>query len=442
MMYQFPSLIQAGIEAGKYIPVFSNGVPLSIARDAVTGQFVSHAIGATVSNIPLSPLVAAPNFLMSGLQMYQNQQNFTAVMGSLQTIQNSLGVLQATTALIGVGTVAGVALTAVNLHQTLKLRKEVEQMRLEVKNGFIDLKQALKDQGAEIRQLIEQVAQDIKFEQHRTVLIRAYGLFVQAINRLRSAMQLQDISRRNAEIDAVKGMLFEALADYTNPYLLEDTCAPGQLRRLECSWAIEQAIITTYQVQNEVSAVSDRLSQLQTKICEDAHTVIDRCESHDELDFLFPELTRIHHHDLVIIESWQNHVDWVKSLPPAELKLLNSADFHNSETTQTIANSEITPEQISYENIAEKSHFYSLRDQLLFMFAPELRREYENYVSQQAANSGYRTLVTSNLQQASDLTVANLFHYFNIRDESQEELEEQSSVQDSVSQPDGYRRRV
>lgn len=76
------------------------------------------------------------------------------------------------------------------------------------------------------------------------------------------------------------------------------------------------------------------------------------------------------------------------------------------------------------------------------MFAPELRREYENYVSQQAANSGYRTLVTSNLQQASDLTVANLFHYFNIRDESQEELEEQSSVEDSVSQPDGYRRRV
>ena len=85
-------------------------------------------------------------------------------------------------------------------------------------------------------------------------------------------------------------------------------------------------------------------------------------------------------------------IDWVKSLPPAELKLLNSADFHNSETTQTITNSEIPPEQISYENIAEKSHFYSLRDQLLFMFAPELRREYGNYVSQQAANSGYITL--------------------------------------------------
>ncbi len=50
----------------------------------------------------------------------------------------------------------------------------------------------------------------------------------------------------------------------------------GQLRRLECAWAIEQAIVATYQVQNEVSAVSDRLILLQDKICEDALTVINR----------------------------------------------------------------------------------------------------------------------------------------------------------------------
>ncbi|MBD2388158.1 hypothetical protein H6G32_22590 [Cylindrospermum sp. FACHB-282] len=413
-----------------YLQVFSNGVPIGIVRDALTGQFAAHAVGAVVNNSPLSPLTAGANLLMGVLQMYQNHKSFTAVRNDLQiiqtsllTLQSSVGVLQATTAVIGVGTVAGVALTAVNLHQTLKLRKEVEQMRLEVKNGFIDLKQALKDQGAEIRQLIEQVAQDIKFEQHRTILVRAYGLFIQAINRFRSAMQLQDISRRNAEIDAARGMLFEALADYTNPHLLEETCAAGQLRRLECSWAIEQTIIATYQVQKEVSAVCDRLSQLQDKICEDAITVINRCESDEELDFLFPEITRIRNHDLVLINSWQNHVDWIKSLPASELKLLNSSTFNTSETNQTLTASEIPPEQLIYENLAEKSHFYSLRDQLLFIFEPDLRREYEIYVSQQAANSGYKTLVTSNLQQASHLTVANLFHYFNIRNESQKTAE-------------------
>ncbi len=335
------------------------------------------------------------------------------------------------------GTVAGVALTAINLHQTLKLRKEVEQMRLEVKNGFIDLKQALKDQGAEIRQIIEEISQDIKFEQHRIVLVRAYGLFIQAINRFRSAMQLQDASRRNAEIDSARGMLFEALADYTNPHLLEETSAAGQLRRLECAWIIEQGIIATYQVQNEMSAVSERISQLQDKVCKDAVGIINSCESHDELDFLFPEITRIYNHDLEVLNSWQNHVDWMRSrsdsrgvsLPSSELKLLTSADFNNSDLI-TSQDTNLAPpsEQLIYEDLAGKSHFYSLRDQLLFLFDSELRQQSELYINEQAANAGYKTLVPSNLEQASDLAVANLYHYFKIRDESEETLELPSNI--------------
>ncbi|HYW22187.1 MAG TPA: hypothetical protein VE956_23315 [Nodularia sp. (in: cyanobacteria)] len=426
MLFQFAPAIQAGIETGKYLQVFSNGLPLSMARDAVTGQFVANAIGATVNNSPLSPLVAASNLMTSGVQMYQTNQGFASVLNGLQTLQTSMGVLQATTALIGVGTFAGVALTAVNLHQTLKLRKEVEQMRLEVKNGFIDLKQALKDQGAEIRQLIEEVAQDIKFEQHRTILIRAYGLFIQAMNRFRSAMQLQDIGRKNAELDGVRGMLFEALADYTNPHLLSETCAAGQLRRLECAWAIEQGIVATYQAQNEISAVSDRLYHLQNTISENVCTVIDNCDSWEELDFLFPEISRIRYHDLAVVETWHNQVDWMRSLSPSELKLLNSADFKTSESQDTADTNQTTgvlapPEQLTYENLSEKSHFSSLRDQLIFMFKPALRKDYEAYVNQQAAVVGYKMLVPKNLQQASDLTVANLYYYFQIRDESETE---------------------
>ncbi|MDM9385431.1 hypothetical protein QUB80_32780 [Chlorogloeopsis sp. ULAP01] len=369
---------------------------------------------------------------MQGVGMVQNHMGFQEtyrqiriVQAGLQSLQTSVGVLQATTALIGVGTVAGVALGAVNLHQTLKLRKEVEQMRLEVKNGFIDLKQALKDQGTEIRQIIEQVAQDIKFEQHRIVLIRAYGLFIQALNRFHSAMQLQDPIRRNAEIDGSREMLFTVLADYTNPHLLEETSAPGQLRRLECAWAIEQAIVATYQAQNEMSAVSDRLCHLQNTISDNAYMIINSCDSHDELDFLFPEMSRIRNHDLAVVETWQNQVDWMRSLSPSELKLLNSVDFNTPEdneipdTNQATSVSAAPPEQLVYENLSEKSHFFSLRDQLIFMFKPALRKEYEAYVSQQAGNVGYRTLVPKNLQQASDLTVANLYYYFKIRDESE-----------------------
>ncbi len=423
MNFVFPPAVQAAIEAGKYVQVFTSaGVPIGMARDEATGQFVAHAVGAALNNSPLSPLVSPLQFAMQGLQMQQMHMGF-------QAVQASLGVLQATTAVIGVGTVAGVALSAVNLHQTLKLKKAVERLEVKVENGFINLEQLLKGQGAEIKQLISEVVADIKFENHRLVLVRAYGLFTQAIQRMRSALQLQDINRRNAEIDAARGMLFEALADYTNPQLLEETCAAGQLRRLECSWAIEQSIIGTYQVQNEFGAAGDRLSQLQQQIRQDGLTVIAGCDSDEELDFLFPEITRIHNHDLAALDIWLNQIEWTKALPESELKQLQSKDFTNAKFSSSgdeksaKTASAIPDEQLFYENLRPKSHFYSLRTQLELMLAPQQRHKYEDYIIEQGQIAGHKSLVSSNLEKASDCAVANLFYYFRVRDESEDELE-------------------
>ena len=422
MNFVFPAAVQAAIEAGKYAQVFTSaGVPIGMARDAATGEFVAHAVGAALNNSPLSPLVSPMQLVMGGLQMHQTQMGF-------QAVQASLGVLQATTAVIGVGTFAGVALSAVNLHQTLKLKKAVERLDVKVENGFINLEQLLKGQGAEIKQLISQVVADIKFENHRLVLVRAYGLFNQAIQRMRSALQLEDINRRNAEIDAARGMLFEALADYKNPQLLAETCAAGQLRRLECSWAIEQSIIGTYQVQNEFGAAGDRISQLQQQIRQDGLTVIAGCDSDDELDFLFPEITRIHNHDLAALDIWLNQIEWTKALPESELKQLQSADFSQSNlavidkklTTTALV---IPDEQLFYENLRPKSHFYALRTQLELMLDRQRREEYEGYIIEQGEIAGHKSLVSSNLEKASDLAVANLFYYFRVRDKSEEELE-------------------
>ena len=433
MLFQFAPAVQAAIDAGKYVQVFTSaGVPIGMARDPVTGRFVAHAIGAVVNNSPLSPLVAASQFATSGAQMYQMHRGFQAVQAGLQTIQTSLGVLQATTALIGVGTVAVGALVAVNLYQTLRLRKEVGQLRLEVKEGFIDLKKALKDQGAEILQRLDEVAQDVEFRQHRTILVQAYGRFLEATKLMKIAMSCQDLSVRNATLANAQLILVEALADYNNPQLLSETCAAGQLRRLECAWAIDQTIALTYQLQNEPAAVSDRLSHLQDQIRQDSLTVINRCETEDEIDFLFPELTRIHDHDLAVLESWQNQVDWMRTLPPSELKLLQSADFSNSEVTvdsegfTNTATLAVPPEQLLYENLKQKSHLYSLGTQLVFLMQPTVRREREAYISEQAAKTGYKTLVPANLQKASDLAVANLYWYFIVRDESDDEAEEET----------------
>jgi len=414
MNFVFPPAVQAAIEAGKYVQVYTSaGVPIGMARDAATGHFVAHAVGATVDNNPLSPFLSPMQFVFGGLQPQQMQMGF-------QGVQASLGLLQATTAVIGVGTFAGVALSAVNLYQTLKLKKAVERLEVKVENGFINLEQVLKDQGTEIKQLIFQVLEEMKFENHRLVLVRAYGLFNQALQRMRSALKLQDGDRRNAEIDAARGMMFEALADYRNPQLLEETCAAGQLRRLECSWAIDQVIIATYQLQNELETVSDRICQLQENIRQDGLRIIDVCDCDDELDFIFPEITRIHNHDLVLLDSWHHQIEWTKALPSSELKQLQSADFSSSQISisengkSAKAGLPIPTEQLNYEYLKPKSHFYSLCTQLELMLEPQRREDYESYIIKQGEVAGYKSFVRSNLEKASDLAVANLYHYLKV----------------------------
>ena len=65
MLFQFPSIIQAGINAHKYVQVISStGAPLSIARDKATGQFVGHAVGVLSNGAALNPLTAIPQLAM------------------------------------------------------------------------------------------------------------------------------------------------------------------------------------------------------------------------------------------------------------------------------------------------------------------------------------------------------------------------------------------
>jgi acyl carrier protein len=115
-------------------------------------------------------------------------------------------------------------------------------------------------------------------------------------------------------------------------------------------------------------------------------------------------------------------------LPPSELKQLQSADFTNAKFSASGDNKSATAlaipdEQLFYENLKPKSHFSSLRTQLKLMLAPLRRPEYENYIIKQGEIAGHKSLVSSNLQKASDFAVANLFYYFRVRDKSEDELE-------------------
>ncbi len=417
MDYVFSAASQALLNSGQLSQVTTAaGQVLPLLRNPETGQFVEMAKSVISNGSALSPLMAANplNAALGAGEMYQNNRGFKAVLGELGNIQSSLGVLQASTAFIGVGVAATAVLAGVNLWQTLKLKKEVQQLKIEVKEGFIDLKQALRDQGIEIIQHIDKVAQDIEFKQHRLEYVKAYARFAEAVNLIKVAASIEDLTARNIEFSNARQTLGESLAIYNSPHLLSSASAPGKLRRYECAWAIEQTICLTYQLQNELNAFQSSLLHLQQKIKQDSIKVIQACETEAELDFIFPEMTHIYYHDLAALKALQNQIEWMIALPANELKLLESADFpvESNEEAQIEAATIVEPPEFKlYQELQEKSHYTSLKDQLLFLMQPELRKEYEKYVIQQAKNSGFQTLNTTNLKQASHLTIANLYRY-------------------------------
>lgn len=423
MQFVFPPLIQAGIDSKVYEAVENTaGKALGIARDKATGHFVGHAVDISGNGgIPLNPVTV----LLQFAQMYQSHQGFQAVQTGLQSIQASLGVLQTMTALTGVGVAANLAISAVSLWQILKLREDVKLQRIEMRESFLNLEQVLKGQGMEIIQQIGEAVQDIEFRQHRQILAQAYGRFLEASRLITVAMSCEDLSIRNADLANARQILTVALGDYRNSYLLPNADAVTQLRRAECAWAIEQTIAVTYQLQNQPEAVSNRLKQLQDRVRQDVLEVVDRCESEDELEVIFPEITRVYEQDLVVLKVWQEQTDWVRSLSPSEQKLLCEINNTQPELVQfPITDLSIPSEQLLYKTLKQKSHFLALCDVLRLMMRSELRKKYETYVSQQARLAEHQSLTPKNLEQMSTLAVANLHWYFYVKDESEEAIEE------------------
>jgi hypothetical protein len=153
-------------------------------------------------------------------------------------------------------------------------------------------------------------------------------------------------------------------------------------------------------------------------------TSIEKCDSGEELDFLFLEIMRIHDHDLVVLKSWQNNLHWMRSLPNDQLQLFQSSKMDQSflVASSKIKQSEDTieqPELELYESLQEKSHFSAIRDQIALTMKPELREDYENYIYEEAKKYDHKVFIPSNLKQVSPFTLSNLFWYFYIRDDSE-----------------------
>jgi hypothetical protein len=385
--------------------VSKNGQLLPQLRWVETGRIFEHArvIGDAAHQFPpLEPLTA----LVDVVEMGQIHRGFQRTYRMIEGLERNLGVLQTTTTVIGAGVAVSGVLTAVNLYQTMKLRDDVQQHRKEVVDGFLDLRTFLREEFADLlsREIVERIYEKERWRELR----RAYAQFVHAKQWVGQAIACEDSNIRNQHLANAIQTMQESLALYNDPHLLGNLNAPGQLRRMECSWTIEQSIALTYQLQSEPGCASKCLSNLQKKIRQDALSVVAACQTEDELDFLFPELTRIHYHDMQVLEAWQTQIDLMRSLSPRDKKRLAAIDQTDVAGAFIV---DAPKEDELYQSLKTKAHFKSLTDQLRFMISAELRQQYEAQIQEQAPNLGYPGIVPDNWQQVSDLTVANLYWY-------------------------------
>ncbi len=434
MEFVFPPEIQEGIESGQYEVVISKaGELLSIARDIDTGKFVSHAVGVLQESSSLvSPFLSMPNALdfsnligvigngmggvltegigviADGALSLQMHLGFQKTYQMLSQVQHMVGVLQATTSVIGVISLAGVALSAVNLHQTLKLRKDVEELKYQVKDGFIN-----------VLEQINGIPDAVQFNHHRTILIMAYGEFLQALKLMKLALNTENEQTRHSTLSNAQLHLSYAYNAYTKPELFADTTAAAQLRRLECAWMIEQTQAMNFQLMNAPESASHCLQELQKQMQSESLQIIDTCKCEEELAFIYPELTRIHTQDVPILNSWENHIDWVRQLSPSEKKEMLALGSE-SEPSEDIEVEELNleeepPEITQYKQLELESHYESLRDQLRYTVNRNVRQQHLNYIKEKAQSANLKGIVPVNLEKVSDLTISNIYNYLKTR---------------------------
>lgn len=419
MEYIFSTAAQALQASGQALPVFNAvGQALPLLRDPNTGRFVAMALqgGTALATGGTVPAVVSVLGSTAGMVM-QSQQN-RQILSALSEVQTSLGVLQASTAVIGVGTVASVALGAVNLWQTLKLRDEVKRLGVQIQDSFITIERTIMNQSNEIREQIDRVAKDVIFAQHRLELIKAYNLFQSGIERIQVASTQKEIENRRLTFANAIQDLSNALSIYRSPHILSENNAPGYLRRLECSWQIRQALVISFQIQGELESAISELIKLQAEIKSGLIEVLDCCSTSDELEFIFPEIHRIQTVDLPNFAAWQMQLEWwgtlslkeqynIQLLLNDELLVQVNSDAINERSGLTTTVIEPAECQL-YREYIERTTPLAIHEFLYLLIDEQRRSTVIEAIVAASQERKLPALTPSVLELASNLSIANI----------------------------------
>lgn len=260
--------------------------------------------------------------------------------GVLSTIQSSIGAL-------GLFSVVGCALSAVNAYQLVRVRKNLNNLEKKFENGF---------EGMQF--FISRGFNDLSSNLEMKRLSLAYSQYRKGLEQMNTALLIENPANRNNSLALCINIFTNALAKYEEQYESSTINIPAKLRCLECCWVIQNSIAEAYQRQEEYAASLHTYKKLHQQILQ--HT--EKFKQNMNIDnhhFITGDFNIIHENDVKIINIKTELLDSIiakKVFQSAELSITNIDKETQSQYleklsfqgTQELMDCFISPSKITY----------------------------------------------------------------------------------------------
>jgi tetratricopeptide (TPR) repeat protein len=280
--------------------------------------------------------------------------------GMLSTIQSSIGAL-------GLVSVLGCALSAVNVYQLVRVRKDLNNLEKKLESGF---------EGMQF--FISRGFNDLSSNLEIKQLSLAYSQYRKGLEQMNTALLIENPANRNNSLALCINIFTNALAKYEEQYESSTINIPAKLRCLECCWVIQNSIAEAYQRQEEYAASLHTYKKLHQQILQ--HTEkFKQSMTVDNHHFITGDFNIIHENDVKIINVKTELLDSIvakKVFQPAELPITNIDKENQSQFleklsfqgTQELMDCFISPAKITHFKDYLEKHQLSSSQNILEMY--------------------------------------------------------------------------
>ncbi|GEM_PF-1303100 len=224
-----------------------------------------------------------------GFELFDIIEKAETFLDNIEHQSNKLSIIQSSIGAIGISSVAGCVLSAVNLFQIIQVHNKLNRLDKKLENGFLDLKLFF---SAQLENLLEY--------QQQQRLGEAYSCYIKGLEQLKAALLIENKEIRIHSLSSCLNMFVKSLSIYDHFLTNQGMNPAANLRCLECSWGIQSSISEIYCLQSEYRAGLHSYQELQKRILRDVGSIKNRL-TESTYAFVAADLQYFFEHDMKLI---------------------------------------------------------------------------------------------------------------------------------------------